>query len=108
LASRPDRSLNELRIFAQAVKNRGHRERLPVHLLQEIRLIPFSYSEYRKICRIYKDQGLKDHKLGNLRRKIYNMSEMGKKAVRKYIESPKGQAKKKEINAEGSYRSERQ
>jgi hypothetical protein len=102
LASRPDRSLNELLIFAEAVKNRGHRERLPKDLLQSIRLMPFNNSEYRTIQEIYKAQGFKDHQLGNLRRRIYNMTEMGKAAIKKYQESPKDQAKKKEIDVKGS------
>lgn len=102
LASRPDRSLGVLQMFAQAVRNQGHRQRLPEYLLQEKKLRPFNDSEYKKICQIYKYLGIKEPELGNLRRKIYNMTERGKAAVKKYQESSKDQAKKKEIDVKGS------
>jgi hypothetical protein len=80
LASCPNRSRDELLIFAQAVINQGHREKLPEHLLQSIRLMPFNHSEYKAIVNIYKAHGIKGRQLGDLRRRIYNMTEMGKKA----------------------------
>ena len=102
LGSRPDRSLGVLQMFAQAVRNQGRCQRLPEYLLQEKKLRPFNDSEYKKICQIYKGLGIKEPELGNLRRKIYNMTERGKAAVKKYQKSSKDQAKKKEIDVKGS------
>ena len=91
LGSRPNRSLDELLIFAQAVRNQGHREKLPEHLLQSIRLMPFNHSEYKSIVNIYKAQGFKGDQLGDFRRRIYNMTEMGKKSGEKFREKKASQ-----------------
>jgi DNA-binding PadR family transcriptional regulator len=42
--------------------------------------MPFNHSEYKAIVNIYKAHGIKGRQLGDLRRRIYNMTEMGKKA----------------------------